>query len=226
MAYVRSELRATHAKPNCGPYEILEQSRNGPYSKRRFHELVMVYHPDRWVHGTYHDIPKATRIERYRLILAANAILSDPLKRRAYDEQGVGWSLGHENFLHNKHTQATRSRYSSNMNASWEDWERWRDEEFMSQQADANGRYPMRSKQQAIFMCNRRFLLTLLLLATTGSCLMLAAVLSKAKIMSEHDLNLHKRILEELCEMGNGTYHFDRRDRIDLFLKRRVATIP
>ncbi|KAK8073435.1 hypothetical protein PG994_004334 [Apiospora phragmitis] len=65
------------SQAKCNPYEVLEQPRNGSYSKRRFYELVMVYHPDRWMHGTYPDITKATRVERYRLILAANAILSD-----------------------------------------------------------------------------------------------------------------------------------------------------
>ncbi|KAK8024457.1 hypothetical protein PG993_012523 [Apiospora rasikravindrae] len=209
------------SQADCNPYAILEQPRNGPYSKRRFHELVMVYHPDRWVHGTYHDIPKATRVERYRLILAANAILSDPVKRSAYDEHGVGWSLDHSHSRRNRHAQTT-SRRSGSMNASWEDWETWRNEESRDRKADSHGR---QHKQQAIFMCNRRFVLTVLLLATTGSCLMLAAVLSKAEIMSERDLNVHRRILEELCDVGGGTYHFGRRDRIDLFLRRRLATV-
>lgn len=128
----------------CTPYDILEQSRHGPYNKRRFHELVMVYHPDRWLHSTYHGIPKATRVERYRMMVAANAILSDPIKRRAYDTYGVGWEadgpvtgsrhngdFGTDTPTSSSHGgDAGRRRSwqhnSSRMNATWEDWEAMR----------------------------------------------------------------------------------------------------
>lgn len=129
------------------PYQIFNQSRDEPYSKRRFYELVKIYHPDRNAHdnspisaaGTqHHDI----HLERYRLVIAANAILSDPSKRSAYDHTGHGWS----DFLEDVSTeQSKRPKYSTYhrwksdtitrfgwnidndpmYNATWEDWERW-----------------------------------------------------------------------------------------------------
>lgn len=121
------------------PYEIFNLGKHSPYSKRRFLELVMLYHPDRSrsiseLRGISH-LPQSVRLERYRLIIAANNILSDPVKRSAYDRYGAGW---------NGHPEAKSSRTynngqsanawgwqgpeefrSASQNATWEDWERW-----------------------------------------------------------------------------------------------------
>ena len=61
------------------------------YSKTRFHELVKLYHPD-MSPGKSEDIPRQVKIERYRLIVAAHTILSDPTRRSAYDRFGAGWN--------------------------------------------------------------------------------------------------------------------------------------
>ncbi|KAK8064264.1 hypothetical protein PG996_008916 [Apiospora saccharicola] len=215
---------------DCNPYEILEQPRGGPYNKRRFYELVMVYHPDRWIHGEYHGIPKSTRIERYRLILAANAILSDPVKRRAYDEHGMGWTLGgvrsHAATGRNPSQKQTAARHSSStMNATWEDWETWRDRDYNDTHGYRHGWQTSGGQQQAVFLCNRRFALTLLLLATTGSCLMLLAVWTRAKVMSDHQLKIHETLLDELCHVGDSEVGLSRQERINLFLRRRLAIV-
>ncbi|KAK6841011.1 hypothetical protein PG989_005645 [Apiospora arundinis] len=213
---------------DCNPYAILEQPRGGPYNKRRFYELVMVYHPDRWIHGEYHGISKAMRIERYGLILAANAILSDPVKRRAYDERGVGWTLGgsHEasGRIHPQRKTATRHS-SSSMNATWEDWETWRDKDYKATHGYSDGWRTNGSQQQTVFICNRRFVLTFLHLASTGSCLMLLAVWTRAKKMSDHQLRTHETLLDELRDMRNSEVRLSRQERINLFLRRRLATI-
>lgn len=216
---------------DCNPYAILEQPRGGAYSKRRFYELVMVYHPDRWIHGKYHGIPKATRIERYRLILAANAILSDPVKRRAYDERGVGWTLGGNHAVpgrHHQQAQAASRHSTSRMNATWEDWETWHDKLHGATHGYNNDGGRARGGQQqrqAVFMHHRRFVLTLLLLATTGSCLMLLAVWTRAKTMSDHQLKMHETLLDELCDVRNAEGQLSRRERVNLFLRRRLTVI-
>lgn len=214
----------------CNPYAILEQPRAGPYNKRRFYELVMVYHPDRWIHGEYHGIPKATRVERYRLILAANAILSDPVKRRAYDEHGVGWTLGGSHAVsarnHPQPQAATRRPRTSSMNAAWEDWETWHNEGYNTTEGCNYGGQTRGGQQRVVFMCNRRFVLTLLFLATTGSCLMLLAAWTRAKTASDHQLQIHERLLDELCDnMGSSEVRLSRQERIDLFLRRRLAAV-
>ncbi|KAK6840961.1 hypothetical protein PG987_001821 [Apiospora arundinis] len=214
---------------DCSPYAVLEQPRGGPYNKRRFYELVMVYHPDRWIHGEYHGIPKATRVERYHLILAANAILSDPVKRRAYDERGVGWTLGGSSHAASgrNHQQAqTVRRCGSSMNATWEDWEVWRDECYKATHGHGNdGGWTRGGQQQATLMCGRRFVLTLLLLATTGSCFMLLAVWNRAKTISNHQLKIHETLLAELSDMGNPEVRLSRQERVSLFLRRRLTAV-
>jgi curved DNA-binding protein CbpA len=120
------------------PYEIFAIERGAVYSKHKFYELVKTYHPDR--HG--HDdtfcggISHVEKLERYRLVILAHEILSDPIKRRAYDSYGAGWGEhGRESTRH------TRGYYSPTSdrpygtgpgcdnspfaNATWEDWERW-----------------------------------------------------------------------------------------------------
>lgn len=75
------------------PYQIFNQRKGSPYSKRRFYELVKMYHPDMHDHESSNpDLSSATKTERYRLVVAANDILSDPVRRGAYDTYGAGWN--------------------------------------------------------------------------------------------------------------------------------------
>ncbi|KJZ78740.1 hypothetical protein HIM_02131 [Hirsutella minnesotensis 3608] len=80
----------TTATPS--PYEVLNIEPNSRYSKTNFRRLVKLYHPDlcRDAHATT-NVPRATCLERYRLVVAANELLGDLGKRRAYDAYNVGW---------------------------------------------------------------------------------------------------------------------------------------
>lgn len=120
------------------PYEIFQLPKGGTYSKHKFYELVKIYHPDR--HGlegtSCGGISHIEKLERYRLVVLAHEILSDPIKRKAYDSYGAGWGA-HER----QSTKHTRGYYSTSAdkpfgfgpgydsspfdNATWEDWERW-----------------------------------------------------------------------------------------------------
>lgn len=119
------------------PYQIFQLEKTAPYSKRRFYELVKLYHPDR--HGHCCNIPKIdslsqdVKMKRYRLVVAANGILSDPSRRRAYDQCEAGWT-GHPDIggpAHNwDSTMKPRwsgfhDKDSAANNATWEDWEKW-----------------------------------------------------------------------------------------------------
>lgn len=105
-------------------------SKTAPYTKSRFYQLVKIYHPDKHAHSPAIDhIPPATRLERYRLVVAANDLLSDPSKRRLYDVHGIGWSGARPQTLNESMRQADRSWRdqpgNAAHNATWEDWERW-----------------------------------------------------------------------------------------------------
>ena len=113
------------------PYEIFKMKKGAPYSKRRFFELVKIYHPDRDRHAPSGPgcVSKATRIERYRLIIDANEILSDNARRKAYDSCGAGWNGRPDPTAWRRSASNSWSNFddqdSPARNATWEDWERW-----------------------------------------------------------------------------------------------------
>ncbi|RKF59110.1 putative hsp40p co-chaperone [Golovinomyces cichoracearum] len=114
------------------PYEIFNQKKNSPYSKHRFYELVKLYHPDR--HDTdlkLSGLSAETRLERFRLVVAANNILGDPARRSAYDRYGAGWNgkphISNNDYSSNDAGYSSWKRWPDgpSRNASWEDWEKW-----------------------------------------------------------------------------------------------------
>lgn len=119
------------------PYEIFRQKKGAPYSKRRFYELVKIYHPDRDIHHESYSgcLSRKIRHERYRLIIAANDILSDPAKRHAYDRWGAGWHdqpevkasrNAKDPDQEDRAYSGTYEDYATAANnATWEDWEQW-----------------------------------------------------------------------------------------------------
>lgn len=202
-------------RDNCTPYEILEQERGACYDKRRFYELVKVYHPDRWQHSTYHDISKATRVERYRLIVAANCILSDPVKRRAYDERGVGWDGGYispsstTSEQTNGSTESRRQHYNDvRGNATWEDWERWRH----------NGN---NQRQEVAFICNKSFGLILVLFVAVGGCVQFARANHMARQVALQRDRIDRVISNDLWKIYQRNGESCRQSLIEAFLRRR-----
>ena len=119
------------------PYQIFQLKRNAQYTKIRYYQLVKLYHPDRSNQGHCSShiagLPGAVKMERYRLIVAAHEILSDPTKRKAYDTTGAGWNgrLEHDAPRHYwaSRGEAKWSGFDTNdspyRNATWEDWEKW-----------------------------------------------------------------------------------------------------
>lgn len=114
------------------PYQIFALKKNQAYSKARFYQLVKIYHPDK-SDASDSGISQEMKSERYRLVVAANIILSDPVKRSAYDRIGAGWD-GKADIAGKNGSGAGPFQQNWRdpsdpvwQNATWEDWERWRE---------------------------------------------------------------------------------------------------
>ncbi|KAK0610081.1 hypothetical protein B0T17DRAFT_126061 [Bombardia bombarda] len=198
----------TSANPT--PYEIFNQSHSAPYSKLRFYELVKIYHPDRHHHTSHDGIPHLTKLDRYRLVVAANDILSDPEKRRLYDLHGAGW--GAEPDLRSSYRAADRSwrdkADNASMNATWEDWERWYDRR--------NGK-----KQEPLYTSNGAFVGIIAAFAIMGSW----AQVTRAGKNSVNLLDMREKhdaaISREMQQQHEATVGLGKEARVQTFLRQR-----
>jgi hypothetical protein len=198
------------ASNNPTPYDIFHVERGAPYSKARFVELVKLYHPDRRHHTAHYGISHATRLERYRLIVAANDILRDPTKRRAYDLYGAGWAdkSDMEN-LYRQADRAWRQRPGNPANnATWEDWEKW------YEQRDGK-------KQQPLYMSNAGFMSLILLLAVIGGWGQATRVDTNGSYYVDMQNERHEYIGMGMQQRANQAWNYDRERRIQHFLRRR-----
>jgi curved DNA-binding protein CbpA len=201
------------------PYQIFGQKKGASYSKKRFYELVKLYHPDR--HDPDDGIPYSTKLERYRLVVAANDLLCDPVKRWAYDCYGAGW---------NGQPEVTSPRDSSNQgkswgsysghgwsngrggpsrNATWEDWEKWYNR-------DSQG------KQEPTYFSNSAFVSLIALFAALGGIGQATRAGNMSTSFLEKCDALHDDMSKELMRRRKETNTYSsREDRIQGFLKQR-----
>ena len=201
------------------PYQIFNQTKGAPYSKKRFYELVKIYHPDRHSHEDplYDDVTPAVKLERYRLVIAANNILSDPVKRGAYDTYGAGWHGAPgvvDNGGHSPHGswaggqgRTWDSRYGPSNNATWEDWERW---------------YNKQEKQEPIYLSNGAFFTTIVFFVFVGY-LGQTARLDNFSLSLTHQIDkLHNEMSRDLVQRRMAAKLYgDKDERIQEFLKAR-----
>ncbi|KAF6803177.1 J domain-containing protein 1 [Colletotrichum sojae] len=97
--------------PCPSPHDILGAEPGLPYSKKRFYRLVKLYHPDLLAVNRHRspELSRATVTERYRLVIEANKLLSDPGKRLLYEKYGVGWALSQQQYRHPPRSPRARS---------------------------------------------------------------------------------------------------------------------
>ncbi|KAG7294026.1 hypothetical protein NEMBOFW57_004087 [Staphylotrichum longicolle] len=200
----------TSAHPT--PYEVLGLARDAPYSKARYFQLAKLYHPDRHHHTADDGIPHLTKLERYRLVVVANEILSNPQKKRMYDLYGVGW--GKQTDSQTRHREADRAWRQEpgnpSMNATWEDWERWH------QQRDGTG-----EKQEELFTSNIAFMaiISAFLIVATWSQMTKAGT-NSATFLEMRDKQ-HAVLSKELQERRSQRIAMDREGRVENFLRQR-----
>ncbi|KAM0715876.1 hypothetical protein Q7P37_008390 [Cladosporium fusiforme] len=207
------------------PYQIFALERNEAYTKSRFYQLVKIYHPDK--NGNSKSIMShEMKSERYRLVVAANDILSDPAKRSAYDRLGAGWE-GRAGIAGNGSNAS--GPFSQNwrdpsdpvwQNATWEDWERWRER----QEDEAMG--VKREKQSPLYMQNSYFIMLIAFLALMGSSANYSRAQDAGQQFVEQRDIVHDRAAKELRKVKQDVQGMRGRDeRIQWFLRNREATM-
>lgn len=203
------------------PYQIFQLSKDAPYSKRRFYELVKLYHPDR--HSCEqrstdnHSTLSHVRVERYRLVVAANNILSDPAKRRAYDINGAGWD-GCFEFdtpkYGSRHYGGSRwSGFDANSsparNATWEDWERWYNR-------------GIKTKQAQVFNSNKDFLYIVLICMALVGIGQVARLEDQARSISQRVEAVYDSCNQDIQSRRKTSHNSENRhERVQGFLENR-----
>jgi len=208
---------------------------NAQYSKARFYELVKIYHPD-LSNGSAQpeDVSLQVKMERYRLLVAAHTILSDPTKRSAYDRFGAGWDgkaeVGARETWQQPspyHPPGPFSQSWTNhsdpiwQNATWEDWER-----FHAHRAEQQGAASARPYQGPTYMRNSYFLALIAFCAIMGG----SANYSRAQdagtyFVEQRDL-VHDRAAKDLRKVRQEISGMSgREERIQYFLRQREATM-
>lgn len=207
-------LPAWPTTPHPTPYQIFNQARGAPYSKKTFYSLVKLYHPDRHLFSSHPGtLSQSTKLERYRLVVAANTILSDPSKRRAYDSFGAGWNDVGVNPSCREMDRAWRRAPGSPVgNATWEDWERW----YESQ--DPNGR---KQRQDPLYMSNGLFVAVLAVFVVAGSWGQATRAGNHSVHLIEMRESSSQGISEDMWRRRQEKAVLSREDRVESFLRQR-----
>jgi hypothetical protein len=208
------------------PYQIFSIDQKGVYTKKDYYELVKIYHPDRCGHEENgiiiaHDLPRKLKVERFRLIVTAHEILSDPAKRRAYDMYGAGWE-GHPAESNLKGNPFDPKRWENDprgspaQNATWEDWERW----YQGNGPNAKNR------RDAQLFSNITFFSGVALMTAIGGLGQFARAEKHSELWLEQQDKQHNNAAEQLARLRS--MHADtpeREQQIDAFLRRRERNL-
>lgn len=198
--------------PHPDPYAVLGLPRAAPYCKRRFYQLVKLYHPDAHARdrdarpGASAPLPPATRLERYRLVVAAHSLLSDPERRRLYDAHSLGWTSAHR-----AADRAWRQRPDSPAhNATWEDWERWH-----------RSRDGCRRPEPA-YMSNGSFAALVVLMCMAGALTQVnRAEAASAARFARSTKQCHEAIGQDMLRTNASSAGLSKRERVNGFLRDR-----
>jgi len=203
----------------------------------------MLYHPDRFcTEGHKHAISSKVRNDRFRLVVAANEILADPVKRRAYDRYGIGWAPGEASrygvgaegvsvYRHaasgSQHKWWTKEAWSAregheeppdpHSNATWEDWERyhaWRE------RGTAHAQYTQ--PQQPVFMSNATFISILFCVVSVGSLLSINNAQKNGQLYIADREKMHAVIGRDMERRRREARELGHKDeRVRNFLRQR-----
>ncbi|KAK5995552.1 NADH-dependent flavin oxidoreductase iliE [Cladobotryum mycophilum] len=211
------------------PYEIFGLQKDAIYNKRAYYKLAKLYHPDTNASSSFTSTPDssssspkttvpndATRLERYRLLVAAHELLSDPAKRRLYDTTGLGWDHDHRAPSLRDIDRSWRNQPGSAANnATWEDWQRWHDAR--------DGRSS--SSSEPVYMSHGMFASMVVVLCMIGWMAQLNRAESSGDQyvawLSEQNATIGSQLMKDTLESAGRT----RDQRVDNFLKDRENTL-
>jgi len=108
------------------------------------------------------SLSRIVKMERYRLVVSAHEILSDPARRSAYDAAEAGWNgrpvHGAPKYHWGQNNETRWTGFDTNdspfRNATWEDWEKW----YMRDNV----------KQEPVYFSNGSFLMLVITVVFLG----------------------------------------------------------
>ncbi|KAF4994237.1 hypothetical protein FDECE_13176 [Fusarium decemcellulare] len=224
--YRRSDVRRRHSfdsaathdhlppwprTPCPSPHEILGVESGKTYDKENFLHLVKLYHPDLNGQNSFtRFLPPATRSERYRLIVAAHELLSDPSKRKMYELYNVGWifkqAAGEAALQSSSPVWPTSTSYTSPAN---------------TRPAGRTGQYYTTMRQEPMYMSNGAFAVILLMIAMVGVIAQNERARTSRWQHKQLELALHGSILENLQDLILSSQDKVKDERVLEFLARR-----
>lgn len=193
------------------PYEIfhIQHSASNAEIKRRYYELVKIYHPDRIQN------PTALENERFHKIVAANDLLCDKSRRSAFDKYGIGWQWagsGRHSKVYAGQMRGSRfDQYNRSRRADHQETAQW-DHFYTGNKAeDGDTRY----------MSNTNFIGFIVFLSTIGAVIQ-AARLGKASVeINERADRQHFNTARDLAESRRLARDLGKDERRRLFLAHR-----
>jgi curved DNA-binding protein CbpA len=203
------------------PYQILKCTRGERYTKQRFYALVKLYHPDRGhAASPIAALPLHVRLERYRMLVTAHDILSDVEKRKAYDAWGHGWAGHHRTpaspAAHDWDFDRRRWATDPRSNATWEDWERWRQNE---------GEGGTGNDGRTIQLSNFAFMSLIFAFVSIGGVVQGTRFSTFNSSVIERRDQVHREASTTLLRSKNATISGDREERIRTFLDHRESQL-
>lgn len=201
------------AHPFPTPYEIfhLDQAASAAQVKRRYYELVKIYHPDRL------SSPTATENERFHKIVAANDLLCDKSKRSAFDTYGIGWQWAgtdrHTRVYAGQMSGSRFNQYNRHRRADHAETEAW-DNFYTGNKTRADAR-------ETTYTSNTNFVGFLVFLIAVGAVVQAARLGKASADINERADKQHFATARDLAESRRLAKDLGRDERRRLFLAHR-----
>lgn len=188
--------------PSPSPYEIFHLDKTAPQKqvKERYYQLVKLYHPDKLTN------PTQLETERFRKIVQANHILSQPAARSAFDQFGIGWSSP----LHHQEGKRAGSYTGSRFNR----YSRRSQEEFHEFYTPTNERR---------YTSNTNFVGFVVFLSTVGAVVQAVRLSRASSEITERSERAHFTAARDLAESRRLARDLGKDERRRLFLAHRAG---
>lgn len=203
------------------PYEIFHvpQSASTSDIKKRYYELVKLYHPDRISNPT----PQAN--ERFHKIVAANALLCDTSKRSAFDAYGVGWQwagTGRHARVYAGQMRGSRfDQYNRHRRADHAETAAWDHFYTGNRTQDGDGAGASGGARENYYTSNTNFVGFLVFLSTVGAVVQAARLGRASAEINERADRTHFSAARDLAESRRLARDLGRDERRRLFLAHR-----